>query len=103
SVVVNASGSYTFAARVATFGNGAPGGVFHVEVDGADVTGPMTIPDTGWWQTWTTITKAGVPLTAGGHVVRVVEDTNGPNSFGNFNWFSFAAEATPTPTVTVTP
>ena len=52
-----------------------PGGAFHVEVDGIDVTGPMMVPNTGGWQTWQTISRPGIPLTAGPHVLRVVFDT----------------------------
>jgi hypothetical protein len=25
----------------------------------------VTVPDTGWWQTWTTVRRAGVALAAG--------------------------------------
>jgi len=61
-----------------------------MEVDGADVTGTMTVPMTGAWTTWTTMTKTGVALSAGPHVIRVVMDTNGGNgtSVANFNWFT---------------
>lgn len=29
-----------------------PGGTFHVEADGRDVTGPIQVPDTGGWHSW---------------------------------------------------
>ena len=54
------------------------GGTFHIEVNGVDKTGPMTIPNTGGWQSWTTITKSNVSLGAGTQVWRVVFDTTGP-------------------------
>jgi len=44
----------------------------HVEVDAADVTGPMTFDATGGW---TNVTAAAVHMTAGHHVVKVVMDT----------------------------
>lgn len=44
---------------------------FHVEIDGTDVTGPITVPSTGWWGTFAWYGKAGVSLTAGNHVLRV--------------------------------
>jgi len=41
----------------------------------------------GRWQVWATLSKAGVTLTAGTHVLRVVMDANGPGgSVANFNW-----------------
>ena len=41
-----------------------------MEVDGVDVTGPMTVPNTGWWGTYAWAGKA-VSLSAGQHVLRV--------------------------------
>ena len=81
---VTASGSYRLDARVASPGTG---GTFHVEVDGVDATGPLSVPNTGGWQTWQTITSAPVSLTAGPHVLRVVFDTNGATGYwGNLNY-----------------
>jgi hypothetical protein len=63
------------------------GGTFHIEVNGVDKTGPFVIPDTGGWQTWATLSKAGVSLSAGTQVLRVVMDANGASgSIGNMNW-----------------
>jgi hypothetical protein len=46
------------------------------------------VPNTGGWQAWTTVTKTGISLTAGTHVVKVVMDANSSSgSVGNFNWF----------------
>jgi YD repeat-containing protein len=88
AVDVAASGAYTLEARVAWGGaNGTPG-TFHVEMDGADVTGPLQIPDTNW--SLTTVTKTGVQLTAGRHVMRVVADTNAGNGImGDIDYFRF--------------
>ena len=44
---------------------------FRVEIDGTDVTGPITVPSTGWWGTFAWLGKSGVSLTAGNHVLRV--------------------------------
>jgi len=86
SVTVGTAGTYAVDVRVAS--NGA-GGTFHLEVDGVNVTGSMTVPTTGGWQVWNTITRTGVQLTAGAHVVRVVMDANGATgSIANFNWFA---------------
>jgi hypothetical protein len=89
TVNVSSSGTYTLEFRVASAVNG---GTFHLEVDGANVTGTMTMPNTGGWQTWQTVTKTGVNLSAGQRVLRLVADTSG----GNFNWIRFATSGQPT-------
>ena len=87
STQVSQSRSYLLSARVAS--NGA-GGTFHVEVDGADVTGPITIPNTGGHQKWTTVTRSGVALTAGARRIRIVFDaSSATGSFGNINYVRF--------------
>jgi hypothetical protein len=84
TVNVTTAGTYTFDVRVASSG---AGGTFHIEVNGVDKTGPFVIPNTGGWQVWATLSKAGISLSAGPHVFRIVMDDNGPTgSIGNFNW-----------------
>jgi hypothetical protein len=69
--------------RVASPGSG---GTFHIEVNGANLTGPMSVPNTGGWQIWSTVRKTGVALTAGPQVWRLVMDAKGAStSVGNFN------------------
>jgi hypothetical protein len=83
SVSVQAGGPYQLQLRVASAG---PGGTLHIEIDGTDATGPLTVPDTGGWQRWRTI-AAPLALTAGRHLLKVAFDTNGPtNSVGNLSW-----------------
>jgi hypothetical protein len=95
SVDVIAAGLYTVEARVAAAG---AGGVFHLEVNGSDVTGPMTIPNTGGWQKWTTIVKSGVALQAGRQTLSLVLDANGPTGvFGNINYLRISAASAPPP------
>jgi glucose/arabinose dehydrogenase len=89
TVDVAAAGSYTVEARVAA--NGA-GGTFHIEMNGVNVTGAMSIPNTGGWQLWTTVVKSAVSLQAGRQTLRIVLDANGPtNVFGNVNYLRIAA------------
>jgi Carbohydrate binding module (family 6) len=89
SVNVAAAGSYTITVRVASVG---AGGTFHIEANGVDKTGPLTVPDTGGWQSWRTLTKTGVTLAAGSQILRLVLDSNGPSGMtGNFNWIAAAA------------
>jgi hypothetical protein len=88
TINVAGAGTYTLDARVASLGTG---GTFHVEIDGIDRTGPMVVPNTGGWQTWQTISRAGIDLTAGMHVVRLVMDSNGSGgTVGNFNWLKLS-------------
>lgn len=62
-------------------------GAFHIEVDGANVTGTIAVPNTGGWQAWRTVSVAGVPIASGAHTVKVVMDTNGSTcSVAHFNW-----------------
>ncbi|HJR58571.1 MAG TPA: carbohydrate-binding domain-containing protein [Vicinamibacterales bacterium] len=97
TVNVTTTGTYTLEARVASQGTGAR---FHVEVDGVDRTGPITIPNTGGWQTWQTVSVSGIPLSAGLRVIRVSLDTVGTSGgVGNYNWFRFVegTSASPAP------
>ena len=90
TVNVAQSGTYRFDFRVANAQQ--TGGVFHVESDGSNVTGPITLPRTGGSQAWQTISKSGVSLAAGQHVLRLVFDTNGSSgAIGSFNWFQFVS------------
>ena len=61
------------------------GGTFHVEFNGVNKTGSITVPNTGDWQAWQTISTS-VQLTAGLQVMRVVFDTS--TDVGNLNWFN---------------
>ena len=86
TVNVAATATYAIGVRVASL---STGGTLHVEVDGQNVTGAMTFGATGGWQSWTTVTRTGVPLTAGAHVVRLAIDAG---AF-NVNWTSFSSAA----------
>jgi len=58
-------------------------------VNGVDKTGRLTVPNTGGWQTWTTVQKAGVSLSAGPQTWRLVMDANGSSGgVANFNYIS---------------
>src|SRR5260370_39745484 len=85
-VNVSAAGTYNLNVRVASPNTTA---AYHVEVDGNNVTGSVTVPNTGGWQTYQTLTKTGVSLSAGQHILRVVIDNGGMN----FNWLSVTTSA----------
>jgi hypothetical protein len=74
--------------RVSSSGRG---GAFHIDANGTDVTGSVGIPNTGSWDTFTTVIRAGVSLTVGRQVLRLVMDSNGSSGLtGNFNWIDVA-------------
>jgi hypothetical protein len=94
TVNVTAAGTYDLEFRVAASGSG---GTFHLEVGTTNVTGPLTIPNTGGWQTWTTVKKTGVSLAAGSQVWRVVFDANGASgAVGNLNYIRVASGSSTT-------
>ena len=86
TVNIERAGAYTLNMRVATQ---VAGGVFHLGLDGQDISGPISVPQTNGWQTWQTLTVPGIRLPAGPHTLQMVMDTGGYyNTIGNFNWFS---------------
>jgi hypothetical protein len=75
---------YTISTRVGAIGTG---GRFHIEVDGIDVTGSLTVPNTGNYQKYASVVKTGVSLPAGRHVLRLVLDAVGTaKSVAAVNW-----------------
>jgi hypothetical protein len=83
TVSVASSGSYSFAARVAS----ATGGTFHFEVDGVDRTGSIYVPNTGSGDAYQFVTVNDIWLDAGQRVVRVVVEGAGEGK-GNFDYFT---------------
>ena len=71
TVQVAASGTYKFVAHVATEQDG---GTFHIEIDGMDVTGPVTATNSGGWDTYTTVEGTTQNLAMGSHILRFVVD-----------------------------
>jgi O-glycosyl hydrolase len=73
---------YNIEVRVAAEGSGKS---FHIEMDGQNVSGPISVPNTGGWQIWQTVAVPGVHLTAGEHLMRIVFDAN----YMNLNYVDF--------------
>ncbi|MBA3708383.1 MAG: carbohydrate-binding protein, partial [Planctomycetes bacterium] len=95
TVSVASAPSYRLDARVGCLG---AGGTWHLSVDGTDVTGAMTIPDTGSWTAYATTIRSGIVIPAGTHVLRVSFDAVGTSgAVGNLNRLIFTAESTPNP------
>jgi hypothetical protein len=74
-VSVATSGSYQFKVRTATPYDGKK---LRIEVDGVNVTGSISVPNTYNWQSWTD-TTATLPLTAGNHTIKIVAETSSFN------------------------
>ncbi len=70
------AGTWDIELRVASAGGG---GTLHLELDGVDITGPVAVPDTGAWQSWTTVVVEDVAFTGGVQTLRLAIDA------GEFN------------------
>ena len=60
------------------------------------IAGPLTVPNTGGWQAWQTLT-ATVTLTQGPQKATLVVDADGANAFGNFGPIDFEAMGATSP------
>jgi alpha-L-fucosidase 2 len=102
SVDVQNTDVYNIDLRVAAQGEGR---IFHIEMDGKDITGPVNVPDTKGWQTWETVRLDNISLNKGQHVMRIVFDA----SYMNLNYVEFklplitAAEKNETPGISISP
>jgi len=84
TVNLASSGNYTFTARVASPNSW---NTFHLEVDGADITGPIYIPNTGSGDTYQFVGFDNIPLVAGQRTLSVVIEGSGAGK-GNFDYFT---------------
>jgi hypothetical protein len=69
SIYAAETANYTFTLRAASAASGTGG--MRIYIDEADVSGLLTVPITGGWQTWTNVTKPDIPLTQGNHTLRI--------------------------------
>lgn len=83
-------GPFSITPRVAA---NAAGGSFHVEIGGSNVTGAINIPNTGGWQSWSTLSPRTFTNISPASSFRVVID----NSGFNLNWLQFASLLPATP------
>jgi hypothetical protein len=74
-------GTYDLEVRAAS---ASIGGALHVELDGVDVTGPISFPATGGWQSWVTARVLDVTLSGGIQKMRLVVD----DGEFNLNWIA---------------
>jgi len=75
SVDVPGAGEYAVDVRVASQ---SAGGTFHIEFNGVDRTGDVTVPVTGGWQAWTTV-SATATLAPGPQVMKFIPTAEGFN------------------------
>ena len=86
-VNVAKSGKYDLEIPVAS---NKQGGIFHIEFDGQDVSGPIHVPDTGGWTKMKTIYATGLQLKAGDRTMKLVMDSQGPSgSIGDIDYIHF--------------
>ncbi len=85
TVDVAHAGTYDLAVRVAS---NTTGGTIRFDIGGSPVSGTLTIPITGGWQNWTTITGTA-DLPAGEHVLRL-SNTSGSGQAFNLNYFELS-------------
>ncbi len=88
------SGSYTLHFRVATANSG---GQIQVKKTDGTILGSVSVPVTGGWQAWQTISTQ-VNLVAGNQTLRI----HSGNGNWNINWIDFVSGTTPAPVTTVT-
>lgn len=74
TVHASQAGEYAFVARAAS---SEGGGRFHIRVDGADATDPITVPKTDGSDRWTSLPARHVRLAPGTHVLRLEFDRGG--------------------------
>ena len=98
TVNVATAGTYTVSLRLASL-SGVTDGLHIANSSGANLSGNINVPDTGAWQTWTTVT-ATVTLPAGQQTLTIDQDNGG----WNIRYMTFASSGTTPPgnTVTVT-
>jgi|GEM_PF-1529234 len=89
TINVTTAGTYKISTRVAS---SSSGGTFHFELDGSSVGGTLTIPATGGWDTWQTVTTSSINFSSTGiHSLRLVMDSEGASgNVGNFDLFTIA-------------
>lgn len=82
TVNVTTPGVYTIQARVSSPGGGKQ---FYIELNGVNISGTITVPATGGWQTFQTVSVTTPGLQAGVQVMRIVLLTDGFNiNYVNF-------------------
>ena len=72
SVNVTTAGAMTLHASVAS---ASAGRTFHIELDGIDISGKLTVPNTGGWENWRTVSVTTSYIPTGKRNLRIVMDS----------------------------
>jgi len=80
TVNVPADGLYDFAFRIGSVLNSR---MYHIEVDGQNITGELEVPRMADWDQYNTLTRTGVALHAGRQTLKLVVDSD----YFDFQWF----------------
>jgi hypothetical protein len=90
TVDVKEAGTYTIEMMVAC---DKRGGLFRLEFNGVDKTGPVEVPDTGGWKNLKPFSKSGVKLEPGRYAMKLVLDKGGERgSIGDIDYFRFVKQ-----------
>ena len=73
TIHVPTAGNYDITLRASTHPN-FPNPTYHVEIDDADVTGTVVLPNTGGWDNYQWLGKRTIALASGTHVLKVVAE-----------------------------
>jgi hypothetical protein len=90
---VNVPGAGNYDLAINASNNFTPNSAFHVEIDGANVTGSVVVPMTGSWSTFQWVTKGNVALAAGTHRLKLYCDVQ----YFNVNQLRVTASAASPP------
>ena len=90
TVEVTQTGTYNIIIREGLVDYATGNGVFHLELDGVDISGALqTYQGVFWWQGYSTVTVPDVHLEQGIHKLRLVMDSEASVGVGSFNWILF--------------
>lgn len=85
---VNVTGTADYDLNLRVASGDADGGAIRIEVDGQDVTGSITVNNTGGWQNWVDASLGTVNITQGSHVVKLYITEGGVN----LNYLEFTSQ-----------
>ena len=83
TVETDSAAAYTLTFRSAS--QEALPGIIRLTVDGTDVSGPINLPSTGAWNSWSSTMVNNIIIPEGNHKIRLIFDRGG----SNINLFSF--------------
>ena len=88
SVSIQNAGWYAFTMRATAANNNRK---FHIELNGQNLSGTVTVPNTGGYGNWTDVPVPAIQLPAGNHALRIVIENGG----FNFNYLKSVATTAP--------